>query len=81
MPDLILIRNMTFVPTALIPKFNDGKEHIFYCRGIVLHRKASVTISIHPLSKNTYHARCCFSDRRIDDLMHFLNGFPVIYGD
>lgn len=80
MTDLIVICNMTFVPTALISEFNYCEEHIFYCSRIVLHRKASVPIGIDPLSKNTNYARRRLSGGRIYDFVQFMKCFFVVYG-
>ena len=48
---------MPLIPAAAVSESLYGKEHILYCRRIILYRKAFVAIGIYPLREHTYNRR------------------------
>ena len=58
--DPVIIRNMPFVPAALIAKIHNSQQHVFYRRGIILHAVAAliapaVLIRNHALRQHADH--------------------------
>lgn len=68
-------------PTAMVPQRGRGKEHVFYGCGIILYRKAPVTIRAHPSCQHTNHRGRCLAKRRLDDPMQFSQQGRVIHRD
>ena len=79
--DPVRVRDVAFVPAALIAEIGDGEEHVFDRRGIIVHGKTSVAVGDDTPRK---HADGCgrgFSDGRIDHGVKLFKDFGVVHGD
>ena len=79
--DPVVVSYVTFVPAALIAELYYGKEHVLYCRGLVLDRKAFVPVCVDPSCKDNYHGGSRRCDRRLYLSLDLGKHFRVVYDD
>ena len=76
--DAVGIGDVTLVPAACIAHSCRGKEHILYSCGIVLHRKAAVTVSYYVPAEDEYHCGRCFGNVGVNDRVELFQQFGVV---
>ena len=79
--DVVLVRDLPFNPAALVAQRDGGKQDVFDCGGVVLHKIGAVAVGDDAPREHENHRGCGSPDVRFGEVVELAQQGGIVHGD